>query len=100
MTRPDCGMSCTGIWIAVLGALMVILAGATGGFASLGPSRAGREITIVAKDMAFVIESPTSSQQANPTITVKAGQKITIVLRNDHPGLRPALRIQGLAVQL
>ncbi len=100
MRRPDFGVNCTVKRIALLSALMIVLVGATGVFPSMAPGEAGREITIVAKNMVFVIESTDSSGQANPTITVKAGQKITIVFRNDDPGMQHDLVIQGLHVQV
>ena len=87
--------------IRLLTALMIVVASATGVvLASMAQSAESREITIVAKNMVFVIESPESSGQANPTITVKAGRKITIVLRNDDPGMQHDLVIQGLDVQV
>ena len=82
-------------------ALPMMSVGATGVvFPSMAAGEASREITIVAKNMAFVIESPESSGQANPTITVKTGQKITIVLRNDDPGMQHDLVIKGLEVEV
>ncbi len=101
MRRPDFGVNCTVKRIALLSALMIVVVGATGVvFSSVAPGGPGREITIVAKNMAFVIESPESPGQANPTITVKTGQKITIVFRNDDPGMQHDLVIQGLHVQV
>ena len=100
MSRPDFGVKYTMKWIALLSAVMIVLVGATSVFPSMGSDEAGLEITIVAKDMVFVIESPESSQQANPIITVKAGQKITIILRNDDPGMQHDLVIQGMDVQV
>ncbi len=87
--------------IALLSAIMIVLVGATGAILpSVAAGGAGREITIVAKNMVFVVESPESSGRANPTITVKTGQKITIVLRNDDPGMQHDLVIQGLQIQV
>ncbi len=87
--------------IGLLVALMIVVVGATGVvLASMAQGAVSREITIVAKNMVFVIESPESSRQANPTITVKTGQKITIVFRNDDPGMQHDLVIQGLHVQV
>ncbi len=87
--------------IGLLSALMIVVVGATSAvLASLAQGAVSREITIVAKNMVFVIESPESSGQANPTITVKAGQKITIVLRNDDAGMLHDLRIEGLDLSL
>ena len=87
--------------IALLSALMMVLVGATGVvYSSLAPDEPGREITIVARNMVFMIESPDSSGQANPTIVVKAGEKITIVFRNDDPGMQHDLVIRGLHVHV
>ena len=43
-----------------------------------------REIRLVAKGMAFYLESDPSTP--NPTITVDAGERVRIVLRNDDRG--------------
>ena len=87
--------------IALLTAMMIVLVGATGVFfPSMAADKAGRKITIVARNMVFVVQSPDSSGRANPTITVKAGQKITIVLRNDDPGMRHDLVIEGLEIRV
>ena len=78
-----------------------ICAGATGVvFSSVTPDGRGHEITIVAKNMVFMIESTESSGKVNPTITVRAGQKITIVFRNDDSGMQHDLVIRGLQVQV
>ena len=101
MRRPDFGVYYTMKRIGLLSALMIVVVGATGVvLASMSQGAVSREITIVAKNMVFVIESPESSRQANPTITVKTGQKITIVFRNDDPGMQHDLVIQGLHVQV
>ena len=87
--------------IGLLIALMIVVVSTTGAvLASMAQGAVSREITIVAKNMVFVIESPESSGQTNPTITVKTGQKITIVFRNDDPGMQHDLVIRGLHVQV
>ena len=43
-----------------------------------------REITLIAKGMAFYIEGDPAT--ANPTITVKAGERVRVVLRNEDRG--------------
>ncbi len=104
MSWPDIGVSDAVKRIALLSALMIVLIGATGVvFPSMARGGADREITIVAKNMVFIIESTTQSSgsgQANPTITVEAGQKITIVFRNDDPGMLHDLVIEGLDIQV
>lgn len=44
-----------------------------------------REITLVARDMAFYLEGDPS--RPNPTIEVKAGERVRVILRNDERGL-------------
>ncbi|MCH8345279.1 MAG: cupredoxin domain-containing protein [Planctomycetes bacterium] len=87
--------------IGLLTALMIVVVSATGVvLASMAQGAVSREITMVAKNMVFVIESAESSGRANPTITVNTGQKITIVLRNDDAGMLHDLVIKGLDVRL
>ena len=54
-----------------------------------------REITLVAKEMAFYLEG--DMKTPNPTLEIKAGERVRITLRNDERGIRhdfavPALR--------
>ena len=54
-----------------------------------------REITLVAKGMAFYLESDLKTP--NPTLEIKAGERVRITLRNEERGIRhdfavPALR--------
>ena len=44
-----------------------------------------REVTLVARDMAFYLEGDTRTP--NPTIEVKAGERIRVVLRNEDRGM-------------
>ena len=101
MRRPDVGVYYTMKRIRLISVLMIVVVGAAGVvLASMAQGAVSREITIVAKNMVFVIESPESLGQGNPTITVKRGQKITITLRNDDAGMQHDLVIQGLHVQV
>jgi plastocyanin len=101
MRHPYFGANITVRRIALLSVLMILLAGATGVvLPSMAAGGVGREVTIVAKNMAFVVESPASSKQTNPTITVSAGRRITIIFRNDDPGMQHDLVIEGLHVQV
>ena len=45
-----------------------------------------REITLVAKGMAFYLESDLSTP--NPTLDIKAGERIRVRLRNDDRGIK------------
>ena len=87
--------------IGLLSALMIVVVGATGAvLASMAQSAASREITMVAKNMVFSVQSSETSGEANPTITVKRGQKVTITVRNDDAGMLHDLVIEGLDVRL
>ena len=52
---------------------------------ALSSSAPAREIRLVAKDMTFYLES--DLQTPNPTITVKAGERVRLTLRNDDRGM-------------
>ena len=51
-----------------------------------------REITLVARDMAFYLEGGTV---ANPTIRLDAGEEVRFILRNLDPGVAHNLAIEG-----
>lgn len=44
-----------------------------------------QEIRLVVRDMSFYIEG---QSQPNPTLTVRPGQKVRLVLKNEDPGMR------------
>lgn len=54
-----------------------------------------REITLVAKGMTFYIEGDKSP---NPTIRLKAGERIRLVLRNEDPGMTHDLVVKDWKV--
>jgi plastocyanin len=62
-------------------------------------SRAGatREVTLVARGMAFYLEGGSTP---NPTIHARAGDTVRLVLRNDTPGLLHDLAIGELGVSI
>ena len=87
--------------IGLLISLMIVVVSATGVvLASMAQGAVSREITMVAKNMVFSVPSLESSGEANPTITVKRGQRVTITLRNDDAGMLHDLVIEGLDVRL
>lgn len=87
--------------IGLLSALMIVVASATGAvLASMAQVAVSRDITVVAKNMVFSVPSLETSGEANPTITLKRGQKVTIILRNDDAGMLHDLVIEGLDVRL
>ncbi|HJR61788.1 MAG TPA: plastocyanin/azurin family copper-binding protein [Vicinamibacterales bacterium] len=54
-----------------------------------------RDIRIVVRDMSFYVEGST---QPNPTITLRAGEKVRIRLRNDDAGMRHDFAIKAWTV--
>jgi plastocyanin len=65
--------------------IAIVVASVVVGAIVAAVSRApAREITLVAKGMAFYLESDPGTP--NPTIRVKAGERVRIVLRNEDRG--------------
>lgn len=56
-----------------------------------------REITLVARGMAFYLEN---GDLPNPTITVKPGERVRIVLRNEERGIRHDFAVPSLRAAL
>jgi plastocyanin len=79
---------------AVLAAAALLpIVGASGERAA---STAPREIRLVVKDMTFYLEG---HREPNPTLRVRAGEQIRLVLRNDQPGMSHDLAIKPWQVQ-
>ena len=55
-----------------------------------------REITLVARDMAFYLEG---GSVPNPTIRLDAGEEVRFILRNLDPGVAHNLAIEGWALE-
>jgi plastocyanin len=64
---------------------IVVLLLSVGGLLTAVNRAPSREITLVARGMAFYLESDLT--QPNPVITVKAGERVRVVLRNDDRGI-------------
>ena len=79
--------------VAVVAALMIV--GALLPAMSRTPAR---EITLVAKDMAFYLESDPATP--NPTIELKAGERVRIVLRNLDRGMSHDFALPAASVGL
>jgi plastocyanin len=79
--------------------LPLVLLGVAGFLAVAMSSRAEatREVALVARGMAFYLEGGTTP---NPTIHVRAGEAVRLVLRNDSPGLVHDLAVDGLGVSI
>ena len=54
-----------------------------------------REIRIVAKDMTFYVDG---EKTPNPTLRLKAGERVRVVLRNEDPGMTHDFAIKSLDV--
>jgi plastocyanin len=81
--------------LIVIGVLVVV-AGALAGSAIT--SSQDREITLVARGMAFyLLGDPTTP---NPPITVKAGERVRIVLRNDDRGMTHDFAVPSMKASL
>lgn len=68
------------VW--ALASLMVLTVALIPALSSTPP----REITLVARNMAFYLEG--DGQTPNPTIEVRAGERVRIVLRNQDRGMK------------
>ena len=73
------------ITTAVIAALLPLLAG------SLKQPEAVVTVVVVAKDMKF--------NQTNPTIYIRPGTKIRLILRNEDPGMRHDLVLEALGLE-
>ena len=80
--------------IAAMAVLMILAV-----FAPALSKTPSREITLVAKDMAFYLESDLKAPNPtpNPTLEIKAGERVRITLKNQDRGIThdfavPAIR--------
>ena len=78
--------------VKVLAAVLVFVALATGAIALSARGSGPREIRIVARDMAFYLEGQT---EPNPTLHLRAGETVRLVLRNDDDGMTHDFAIPG-----
>lgn len=78
-----------------LALLLLVTAVVAGLLAARATARAGvREITVVARDMAFHVPG----SDPNPTIAVRPGERVRIVVRNETPGMMHDLTIDRLGL--
>jgi plastocyanin len=54
-----------------------------------------RELRIVTRDMSFYVDGQT---EPNPTITLRAGERVKLVLRNEDPGMKHDFAVKAWAV--
>lgn len=74
------GRKVSGRAVAGIALLMVVAA-----FLPVMTSAPVRDITLVTRDMTFYLEGDLSTP--NPTIEVKAGERVRVILRNEERGL-------------
>lgn len=70
-------------------------------FAALLPAAGrtpSREITLVAKGMTFYLEG--RPDEPNPTIHVKAGEHVRVVLRNDDRGMKHYFAVPAIDAEM
>mgnify|MGYP001378920361 CR=1 FL=1 len=80
--------------------LLVSIAGALGLFISfLQAKEPQREVVIVAEDMSFTVSSQNMEGIKNPTLNFNSGEKISILFRNNDPGIRHDLVIGDLGIK-
>ena len=82
------GRRVSGKMVAAVAALMVIAA-----LLPVMTSSVDREVTLVARGMAFFVEG---GQIPNPTIVVKAGETVRIVLQNEDRGMTHDFAVPAL----
>jgi plastocyanin len=57
-----------------------------------------RDVTLIARGMTFVLENAPS--QPNPVISLRAGERVRLALKNDAPGLLHDIEIPALNIRL
>jgi plastocyanin len=93
-------MSILGRRIPVVGlvALAMLLSAAAAAMIPVVATPEPREIRLVARNMAFYLES--DPDNANPTITVRAGERVRITMRNEERGIRHDFAVPALETAL
>jgi plastocyanin len=79
------------------GVLLVTAGAAVLAMALSSSAGATREVTLIARGMAFYLEDGTTP---NPTIHTRAGETIRLVLRNETPGVLHDLALGELGVSI
>ena len=83
-------------WLVRAGVVLVGLGALAGASQLAGSRRPVQEVTLVARDMAFMREG---SEVENPEIRVRAGQRVRIRFRNEDPGIDHVLRLPKLELE-
>ena len=80
--------------------LLVSIAGALALFVSLLQAKElPREVVIVAENMSYTVSSQNMQRIKNPTLNFNRGEEISILFRNNDPGIRHDLIIEGLDIK-
>jgi plastocyanin len=66
--------------------------------ACTSPSEPPRDIILIARGMSFVLED--APDVANPAISLRAGERVRFVLKNEAPGLLHDIVIPDLGVEM
>ena len=93
-------MSIMGREVSIKPAIVLALCMVVGALIPAMSKTPSREITLVARGMAFYLEN--DLEKPNPPIELRAGETVRVVLRNEEPGMRhdfavPALRGASMA---
>ena len=79
--------------LLIVATLVAVLGVAVGATLAVRPDSGPREIVLVARGMSFYVNGDSSP---NPTISVRPGEHVRFVLRNEAPGLTHDLSIPAL----
>jgi len=80
--------------------LLVSIVGALVLFVSLLQAKElPREVVIVAEDMSFTVSTQNVKGIKNPTLNFIRGEKISILFRNNDPGIRHDLIMESLGIK-
>ena len=80
---------------AVVAAVVLMLGAGAVTVAMWRPPAADREIRLVARGMAFYLDSDPSTP--NPTLTLRAGERVRIVLDNEDRGMTHDFAVPGIS---
>jgi heme/copper-type cytochrome/quinol oxidase subunit 2 len=61
------------------------------------PKSEPREIVLVTRDMAFYVEG---SSTPNPTLVLRPGEEVTVVVKNQEPGITHGFGVSALNVSV
>ncbi len=85
--------------VALLGLALVAVAACAFAYAARPGGWTGepREVVLLARDMVFT--APDGTGGPNPTLRLKAGERIRLVLENRDPGMKHDLFAPGLGIR-